>query len=107
MIGWSVLAVELPFLLGMGLVQVLVRCAHCRGVWLTFWPVLPGAIPSYIFGARFGGWRFPVALGLITLGFVVGVFLLSYQSRFWRFILVVSGLLFCLLAAVTHALIAA
>ena len=107
MIGLSVLAVELPFLVGMVLAQMLVRCEHCRGVWRTFWSVLSGAVPSYILGVRFGGPQFPVTLGLVTFGFMAAVFFLSYRSRYWRLILVVSGLIFSLLAALTHALIAA
>jgi hypothetical protein len=99
MIGLSVLAVELPFLVGMVLVQVLVRCEHCRGVWRTFWPVLSGAIPSYLLGVRFGGSQFPVTLGLVTFGFMAAVFFLSYRSRYWRLLLAVSGLIFSLLAA--------
>lgn len=107
MIGLSILTVELPFLVGMVLVQMLVRCDHCRGVWRTFWPILPGTIPSFLLGARFGRWQFPTALGLVTIGFVAAVFLLSFRSRHWRLILAASGLILSLLAALTHALIAA
>ena len=107
MIGLSILAVEMPFLAGMVLVQVVVRCEHCRGVWWMFWPVLSGAIPSYALGARFGGWQFPFTLGLVTLGFMAAVFLLSHRNRYWRLMLAVSGLIFSLLAVWTHALIAA
>ena len=107
MTGLSVLAVESPFLVGMVLVQVLVRCEHCRGVWWTSWPILPGAFPSYVLGARYGGPQFFVILGLVTLGFITGVLFLSYRSRHWRMILAASGLAFSLLAALTHVLIAA
>lgn len=107
MIGLSVLAVELPFLVAMVSAQVLVQCEHCRGVWRTFWPILPGAVPSNVLGVRFGGPQFPIMLGLVMLGFMAAVFFLSYRSSYWRLILVVSGLFFCLLAALTHGLIAA
>ena len=107
MIGLSVLTVELPFLLSMALVQVLVQCAHCRGVWRTFWPVLPGLFPSYILGARYGGPQFFAILGLVTFGFMAVVFALSFRSRYWHFILAASGLTFSLLAVLAHALIAA
>lgn len=107
MIGLSVLAAELPFFLGMLLVQVAVRCEHCQGVWRSYWPILSGAIPSYILGARFGGPQFPVVLGLVTFGFVVAVFFLSFRSKYWRLMLAASALFFSLLAALTHALIAA
>jgi hypothetical protein len=107
MIGLSVLAVELPFLLSMVLVQVLVQCAHCRGVWRTFWPILPGFVPSYILGARYGGAQFYIIVCLVTVGFMTGVFFLSFRSRYWRFMLAASGLIFSLLAALAHALIAA
>ena len=107
MIGLSVLAVELPFLLGMVLVQVLVQCAHCRGVWRTFWPILPGFFPSYIFGARYGAPQFFIILALVTFGFMSVVFVLSFRSRYWRLILAASGLIFSFLAVLAHALIAA
>lgn len=105
--GLSALAVESPFLVGMVLVQVLVRCEHCRGVWWTSWPILPGAVPSYVLGARYGGPQLYVLLALISLGFLAAVFFLSYRNRYWRLILAASGGLFTLLAALTHALIAA
>jgi hypothetical protein len=107
MIGLSALAVESPFLVGMVLVQVLVLCEHCRGVWWTSWPILSGFIPSYVLGARYGGPHFFVTLGLVTLGFMAAVFFVSYRSRYWRLILAGSGLVFSVLAALTHALIAA
>ena len=107
MIGLSILAVELPFLLGMVLVQVLVQCEHCRGVWGSFWPLLPGLVPSYILGARYGGAQFFMILGLVTLAFMTVVFFLSFRSSYWRFMLAASGLIFSLLAVLAHALIAA
>jgi hypothetical protein len=107
MIGLSVLAVELPFLLGMVLVQVLVRCEHCRGFWRSDWPILPGLFPSYILGARYGGTQFLIFLGLVTLAFMTVVFLLSFRNSYWRFMLAASVLIFSLLAVLTHALIAA
>jgi hypothetical protein len=107
MIGLSVLAVELPFFLGMVLVQLLVRCEHCRAVWRTFWAILSGAFPSYVFGARYGGAQFFVTLGLVTFGFMAAVFFLSFRSRYWRLVLAASGLVSSLLAVLTHALIAA
>lgn len=106
MIEWSVLAVELPFLLGMVLAQVLVQCGHCREVWRTSWPVLPAAFPSFVLGARFSGTQFFIILGLVTFGFMAVVFFLSFRNRYWRLMLVASGLIFPLLAVLTHTLIA-
>jgi hypothetical protein len=107
MLGLSVLTVELPFFVGMILVQMLVPCEHCRAVWREFWPVLFGAFPSFICRFRASGSQFGVVLGLVTLVFIAGVFLLSFRSRYWRYVLAASGLISTLLAALAHALIAA
>src|SRR5689334_20313965 len=107
MIGLSVLAVELPFFIGMVTVQMLVRCEDCRAIWRTFWPILSGAFPAYFCGFRGNGWQFGVVLGLVTFAFMAGVFFLSFRSKYWRDTLTVSGLISSLLAALTHALIAA
>ena len=107
LIGLSVAAVEAPFLVGMIFVQMLVHCAHCRGVWWTLWPVLPGAIPSVLLGLRVNGWRLDIVFGSVTLLFVAGVFFATFRSRYWRFTLAASALGFSVLAALTHALVAA
>jgi hypothetical protein len=106
-LGWSALAVVGPFFACMVLVQVAVRCEHCRAVWRSNWPILPGAVPAVYLGFRYGGWQFYVILGVISLALITGVFLMSYRSRYRRRIWAATTAVFSLLAVLTHFWIAA
>jgi hypothetical protein len=103
-IGRSVLAIELPFLTAMLLVQVFVRCPDCRATWREYWPIMAGFAPSYLWGFRPGGWQFVATIGLVTGALVAGVFLLN---RRWKHALALGGIVATLLAILSHAIIAA
>jgi hypothetical protein len=108
MIALAALVVELPFLIGFLLVHLMVACPHCRGVWGTRWPMLPGIIPCFLLRLpAFSEWVMWIAATGFTLAFIAVLFTLSHRSTYWRFVVGAGFLLSCLLAGLTHAMIAA
>jgi hypothetical protein len=107
-LGWSVLAVEAPFFVGMLLMQWLGQCAHCRSSWLWGWPVFPGLGAALFSRVRLPGYcPFWVAGGGVTLGFIVVLGVLSARSVYWRYLLGAAFLLFALGAILTQLVLAA
>ena len=111
MIGLATLAVQLPFFIGFILVQLFVACPHCRGVWRSYWPILPGMVPTSLLGlSRVLGtsqWGFWLGSSGFTLVFIIVLFALSRWSTYWGYVLGIGFLLSCLLARLAHAVIAA
>jgi len=113
MLGLAALAVELPFLAGCLLVQMLSRCSHCRHEWLS-WPLLAGAFPAY--HATFYFKLLPRDLTMMQVRFVWGaftacfiavLFLASRRNGAWRQILAGGLALSSGLAVLAYLLIAA
>lgn len=113
---WSFLGVEAPFFIAFVLAQT-VACGHCRKFWLTSWPVLPGLVPVFLAqtswknllprAAHLPDWTFFAFSGLATAGLITLLFLASFRSRRWRWILAAGAAVSSLLALLCHALVAA
>ena len=116
MVLWSTLAIESPFLIGFLLAHGL-SCSHCRKFWLIGWPVLPGLVPAFFAmtswknllprGANLPEWTFFVLSGLVTVGLIALLFMASFRSRRWRWILAAGFLVSSVLALLCHAILAA
>ena len=113
MLGLATLAVELPFLAGYLLVQMLSRCSHCRHEWLS-WPVLPGAFPWYhvtyslkLLPRNLTTMQGKLIWGAFTACFIAALFLASRRNGAWRQILAGGLALSSGLAVLAYLLIAA
>lgn len=102
-------AVELPFIIGL-LLSRGVSCRHCRDVWLTKWyslPALPFVFLSGVKSMLTPPWGFGAVCLLVTVGMIALVFLLCRWNRKWKAVLIGAFLFFCVVAMVTHAILAA
>ena len=108
MLFLAALVVQLPFFVAFLLEYMFVACEHCRSIWLTHWPMLPGLVPAYFLRlSGLGEWAFWIFSSGITLSLIMLPFVLGRQSNHWRYFLGAAFLLSCILAALSHGLLAA
>jgi hypothetical protein len=104
----SVLATQLPLLVAMLAVQWVAHGDHGRATWRKLWAVLDGLFPMLVaFQSSTRSERQTlIIMGVMTILFISGVFLLTFRSAHWCSWLV-AGLIFSgLLALLAHRLIA-
>jgi hypothetical protein len=89
-------------------------CDHCRGVWLTFFPAVPGMFPSLLILSTFRllG-RMPEAMttvlaALLTSVWLVVLMLVGRRGNLWLAAALLVGFAYsCLAAWVLYALVRA
>ena len=108
-LGLSLLAIYLPYLVMVVCLFVSTTCRHCHIVGLSMWPIMPGGMMCLLFFRNALPHSIAVVLGvLLTVTMIAGMTVLGRRGKTWLMASLLAGcLVSCWLACVAYAVIRA